>query len=1222
MKQWKTIFKFELLYWLKQPAIYIYAFIFFFLSSSWVSENNVTINGKWTGAFINSSIEIYRILHQFEPLLMFLIPVIIGLSVYRDFQANMPPILYSYPLKKWQYLGAKFASSFLVLTLISLFLWIGFQYGLTSEWLVQESIQPSDYQHFIQYYFVFLLPNLFLVSAIVFAVVLFSKNIYTGFVSVAILFGLKMGIMSLFEVSDLDILAQIFDPIAEVTLLFQTKYWTIEEANQNFLPMNGLILWNRLFWLGLSVLILFITYRFFNFSGIQNLGNFWKKKEENHPNSILNSSVQISHKKFPSLDDFVHYSTKNHFKTTLYLAKIDFKKILFNPPFILLVLAGIVVIFLMISKGAVRWDTENYPTTRSLISATIMFYSGLINLVTFVFGSWLVFRAKNASMHQLIDATATPNWVFFHSKILAIIGIQVFLYLVVMIGCILTQIANEYYHFEIGLYVFDLFGMQLIHSILWIVLMLLIYTLLNRAYLGVFLMLLTPAFLISIGQMAHQIGLPFLEKPLFRYNQGLRDLFGLAYSELDGYGGLLTAFFTYKLYWLSFGILLLIGVNLFWIRGFSDSFFHRIKIAKKRWNKPMKWISFASLFTFLSLGTAIYFEENNNNPSFSQEERKTRLLAIEEKLKPYLKLSPPKITSVKVNMDLFPEQRAFQANGEYTLTNKSEEPIDSILVNYIPNLNHQYQFAQPFEVLFAEEIADLGHIHLVALKTPLQPNDSLKMTFQMASPIDNWLYPNGYCKTNGTFINDEICPRFGNWLNYLKGTVGIKEEGPMNSPYDTLSILHSEKEKDSQFIDFESIISTSINQIALTPGYLQREWEENNRRYFHYKTNEKIAHSFLFCSGEFEVKRDKWNDINLEIYYKKQHDYNLDQLMGGMKAGLEFCTQNFSPYQFKQVRIIEFAQTGGASAHGFPNTIPWGEGAGFLANLEGSEDGVDYVFGGAVHEVAHQWWGHQVCPSNATGGLMLAESLSEYTNISVQELATDEEKVRKYLTTELEKYLDAHHRSPAEESPLMFGNPAQPYVHYAKGLVVFYALKEYLGVEKLNGAIRKFVQKVALGKSKVTTSAQLVAEIEQITPDSLQYLTEDLFRQVSFYDNKTIAADAKKLSNGNVELSATFQISKYRNPNKKRRIYNDEKGAMLSAIDPSSSDTIQSLPLADYLDVAIYSDEKIVFFERMKFEDILTEKQWVLKEKPTKIVLDPKGLMIDLDKKDNILELD
>ncbi len=44
----------------------------------------------------------------------------------------------------------------------------------------------------------------------------------------------------------------------------------------------------------------------------------------------------------------------------------------------------------------------------------------------------------------------------------------------------------------------------------------------------------------------------------------------------------------------------------------------------------------------------------------------------------------------------------------------------------------------------------------------------------------------------------------------------------------------------SDMIQFETTVSTSVDQMAIAPGYLQKEWTENNRRYFHYKMDSPI----------------------------------------------------------------------------------------------------------------------------------------------------------------------------------------------------------------------------------------------------------------------------------------------------------------------------------------------------------------------------------------------
>jgi ABC-2 type transport system permease protein len=56
------------------------------------------------------------------------------------------------------------------------------------------------------------------------------------------------------------------------------------------------------------------------------------------------------------------------------------------------------------------------------------------------------------------------------------------------------------------------------------------------------------------------------------------------------------------------------------------------------------------------------------------------------------------------------------------------------------------------------------------------------------------------------------------------------------------------------------------------------------------------------------VAREKWNGIDLEVYYIKGHEYNVPNMLRSMEKSLEYFTENFGPYYHKQCRIIEFPE--------------------------------------------------------------------------------------------------------------------------------------------------------------------------------------------------------------------------------------------------------------------------------------------------------------------------
>ncbi|MEQ9021499.1 MAG: hypothetical protein RLN82_01925, partial [Pseudomonadales bacterium] len=128
---------------------------------------------------------------------------------------------------------------------------------------------------------------------------------------------------------------------------------------------------------------------------------------------------------------------------------------------------------------------------------------------------------------------------------------------------------------------------------------------------------------------------------------------------------------------------------------------------------------------------------------------------------------------------------------------------------------------------------------------------------------------------------------------------------------------------------------------------------------------------FNIVSARYEVVKDQTTialidsvtrDIDLGIYYHAGHEYNLESMMKGMKHSFKYFSENFSPYQYRQMRILEFPRYA-SFAQSFANTVPFSEAIGFMVKVE-EEDDVDVTYFVTAHELAHQWWGHQLFPAN------------------------------------------------------------------------------------------------------------------------------------------------------------------------------------------------------------------------------------------------------------------
>ncbi len=68
---------------------------------------------------------------------------------------------------------------------------------------------------------------------------------------------------------------------------------------------------------------------------------------------------------------------------------------------------------------------------------------------------------------------------------------------------------------------------------------------------------------------------------------------------------------------------------------------------------------------------------------------------------------------------------------------------------------------------------------------------------------------------------------------------------------------------DADYIRFKMVIGTEPDQIAIAPGYIQKEWTQNGRRYFDYEMDVPMVNFYSIVSARYEVKRDVWKNASM-----------------------------------------------------------------------------------------------------------------------------------------------------------------------------------------------------------------------------------------------------------------------------------------------------------------------------------------------------------------------
>jgi ABC-2 type transport system permease protein len=500
------------------------------------------------------------------------------------------------------------------------------------------------------------------------------------------------------------------------------------------------------------------------------------------------------------------------------------------------------------------------------------------------------------------------------------------------------------------------------------------------------------------------------------------------------------------------------------------------------------------LLAFTGCGGWIWYNTELLNPLQGPKDVQRIQAEYEKTYKPLATWPQPRVRSVKYAVDIFPESRNVNVRVEEVIHNPYSHPLDKIHFSYsYPTdpivFSVPPRYDSSFDVPGSELVKDDTRLsyRVYRFTPPLQPGEERTLHFTAKSTnrgFENNV-SNPVIVQNGTFIDNFVAPVIGyDYLAELTDSVqrkkyGLPEVDLMPAPERncTDDCRDTDVPGHSDWTDMSTIISTTPDQIAVAPGSLVREWQQDGRRYFEYKLDHPSTDLFCFASGRYEVAREQWNGIKLEVYYLKEQPWNVPRMMNSMKKSLDYYIKNFGLYEQKEARIVEFPRVANF-AQSFPGTMPYSEAAGFIANLNHPDD-IDSVFYVLSHEMGHQWWANQVIGSNMEGATLLSETLAQYSALMVMEKQYGRDMMRKFLKLEMEGYLRGRGQERLKERPLINVDFQQFYIFYYKGAVAMYYLKEIIGEDAVNRALRKLIHQYAYAPPPYPTSYALVNALRE-----------------------------------------------------------------------------------------------------------------------------------------------
>jgi len=812
----------------------------------------------------------------------------------------------------------------------------------------------------------------------------------------------------------------------------------------------------------------------------------------------------------------------------------------------------------------------------------------LIPLFIVFYAGELIWRERDAGVSEIADTAPVPDSVFFLGKFLGLsLMLVVWMALVTTAG-VIGQARMGYFDFEIGLYLRILFGIQLVDYLLFALLVFAVHAIVNQKQTGYLAALIAYGFI----AFASRLG---IEHKLLVYGSDP----GWTYSDMRGFGASLGPWLWLKLYWAAWALLLAVAATLLWARGSERSVRSRLRLACRRFTRPLAGVAILAVALILSASGFIFYNTNVLHAYVTTADRMKRSADYERRYGRYAGLPQPRMTATALRVEIYPERWEAEIHGSYRLVNDTAEAIESIhLATAAEADTRAISFDRPIaHTLDDEEL----RYRIYTLSQPLRPGETLQLTFEVHfqshgfrnSGANTAVVANGTCFTNRDWL-----PAIGYQRNRELHRARARRQYGL-APRPAVPSLDDPVARRIRVggdpITFEAIVGTSGDQIAIAPGVLRRTWTEGGRRCFHYVTDTPINNEYGVFSARYALHEEPWRPstdagpapsagsgqaVAIQIFHDPRHVANLTRMIRAVRASLDYHTKRFGPYQHHYIKLIENPARRGVRTEAA--TVEYGEEFSLMNPGDGPQD-LDLVFAIVAHGVAREWWGMQVAPADVEGSGLLEQGLETYSAMHVVEETLGSEHLNRYV-----RFMQAHGPPRTRAAPPLL-RATGSFAFSRKAPLALYAMHEYIGKERIDDALRRLLEKYRSGNSPLPTSRDLYRDLQAVTPEPFQSLLHDLFENNTFWQLRTDRVTAQQTKTGAWQVTLDVRA---------RKVVVDEAGVETE------------VPMDDWVEVGVF-DAGQPYLQKHRIHSGTQTITVTVPQQPARAGIDPRHLLSD-----------
>jgi ABC-2 type transport system permease protein len=1199
------IFKYEVSYQLRRP--WLWFVVILLMSLTFLFMRDGAISEVLFSEFYMNSPYMIAMATVFGCLLWLVTSAFVaGEAAARDVSSGMHPIMYALPLTKADYLGARFLAAVTINAGMLLMFQLAMVISIYSPGVNPESLGPFRWEAFLRAYTFIAIPNMLAATTIQFAAALRGGKPISAYMGSLALFFTAYFIAGLILFNSGT--GSLLDPVGVMFIWSDaSRLWTTAEKSHRLLTLEGTLLQNRVLWLSVASVVGAITFFSFQFSHRVTRVSWWKRlfrksvklREDDAPATVFYpthtpETLTVQHpRKFGFA--FQWHQVKE-------IAWSSYRSLVTSTPGLVMLILIPLLSIPVIMDQVMALGLPLVPSADRVVKELTSPITGMsrwmiIPGLLIYFTGELIWRERDHRVNDIMDTMPGSAWSPVLGKLLGISMMLVTFLLLLIVAALLSQKILDYtpvdFASELKFILLVMLGLQLPEYVLFAVLTFFVHSTIGHKYVGHFVSILLYAFIAGLAMLVgveHNL-LIFTASPDW------------SYTAMREFGVTLTPWLWFKSYWAAWAIVLVTASALVWLRGRETKFDVRLQMLRPRLTRPTRVVAMVGLVLAVGLGGFILYNTNvlntySNSADIHQLQAEYELLYGK-----YEDSAQPRVKRASLNIEFYPEKRAAEIQGTYFLYNTNNQAIDSLYVNTT---------SRTVSISFSGEanrvLDDVAHqFQIYVLEKPLQPGDSIQLTFQVkAAPrgftnrgVDPSLTEKGSAFSNETwFPSIGYQPKRGLINPAQRKEYGLPERpllASLSSAHDGDRIIFSSNEG----VQLETTIGTTATQMGVAPGDLKEKWTKDGRHYCRYETSKPIGNEWYFFSARYEVYERQWSSahhkpVTLRIFYYPPHRTHVEHMMQGVHDALDYYTDQFGPYPYDYLSMVEHPAAPGTGMHAEPGLIYYGQG--YAEWIPPHEYSLDLPYAVMGHEMGHQW----TLPYAYAEGLpFLSEGLAWYYGMMMVNDKRDPVQIRKLMS---------FMRQPYPYQPIRRGEPLlramDPYLAYKRGPLAMYALTQYGGVHEVNTALRTLNEKSKQPGARPVTTLDLYDALKSTLPDSTHTLLHDLFEVNTLWQFVTEKVTAKKTDD--THWTVTLDVTA-------RKITYDAAG------------TITEQPLNEYVYVGAFAPRKPgqdelsspLYYEKHRLRAGKQTITLTVSEKPVLAGIDPYHILDWEEKEDD-----